>query len=39
MSLIVDLGKNKENLVKIIVKYTNDLDSAKSELEIAGKTI
>lgn len=39
MSIIVDLGKNKENLTAIISRYTDELDKAEAELRIEGKTL
>lgn len=39
MSIIVDLGKDKENLIPIILRYTEDLEEARANLEIEGKTL
>ena len=39
MSVIVDLGKDKVNLVKIILKYTDDLSAVEKEIAIEGKTL
>lgn len=43
MSVLVDLGEDrkniKENVIKLILKYTDDLSAVEKEIAIEGKTL